>query len=398
MKQFTLILLLACLGVLGCSESAPDHLAVHRQALVADMHSDTVLKMRRGFDLGVRHTEEGHMDIPRLQDGGVDLQVFACWLDTETPADSCRPAIDRMIDTLQAQIARYDDRIGICRTAAEAKEIIGAGRLAAFIGIENGVALAGDLDNLSHYYNRGVRYLTLTHTASSDWCISSADTMPEFDGLTQFGEDVVREMNDLGMVVDISHAHPRAVDKVLAISSDPVIASHSCVYALCKHNRNLTDDQIRAIAAGGGVIGINFYNGYLSDEWNRVADSLWDLATPLADSIKALYADSDSLRRGEMRNLYRQISARVDSLTTVDVKTVCDHIDYIANLVGVDHVGLGSDYDGVPAMPAGLEDCAQMPNITGELMARGYTSKEIEKVLGGNFMRVFARVCGATAS
>jgi membrane dipeptidase len=335
------------------------------------------------------------MDLPRLREGGIDLQVLACWVPTDIEPDSACPRVDYMIDTIDAQIARYGSAMTVCLTAEEARAVVADGRLAAFIGIENGVAIANDLENLRHFYARGVRYMTLTHTASSDWCISSADTAPAFHGLTDFGREVVREMNRLGMIIDISHAHAQAVDLILETTTDPVIASHSCVHALCAHDRNLTDAQIAAIAENGGVIGINFFNAYLSEDWNRISDSLWEIRAPEYRSYDTLYAENDTLRWTEQRRIRREVMTVVDSLVTVDVGTVCDHIDHIVNLVGDDYVGLGSDYDGVYAMPAGLDDCSKVPNITKELMARGYSEKSIRKILGGNFMRVFEEVCGS---
>ncbi len=393
MKITTTLYVAAALLIAGCGTLDHDYHAIHRRATVVDMHSDTVLRMLNGFNLAERDST-GDMDLPRLAAGGVDLQVFACWVATETPPDSCVGRVDRMIDSLDAQIGRNSGQIGFCHTADEAERLIGEGKIAAFVGIENGVAIADDTCALQHFYDRGVRYMTLTHTASSDWCISSADTAPAFDGLTPFGEEVVRMMNRMGMIIDISHAHPKAVEKVLALSTDPVIASHSCARALCDHDRNLTDDQIKAVAANGGVIGINYFSAYLSDEYNRVSDSVWETRRPLFDSIRTLYADNDSLARVERRRLYHDVSAVIDSLVPLDIGTVVDHIDHIVKLVGVDYVGLGSDFDGVPSMPQGLEDCSGLPNITAELVARGYSEEDIDKILGGNFMRVFRQVCG----
>jgi len=377
----------------GCGGADRDSAELHRSALVADLHSDTPMRMMRGFDFAQRDTV-GHMDIPRLRDGGVDLQVFACFISTGTPAEECLPHVDEMIDSLTAQVDRHPDEIAVCRTAAEAEAIIGEGKIAAFIGIENGVAINNDLDNLRHFYDRGVRYLTLTHTSSSDWCVSSADTAPAFDGLTDFGLEVVRAMNELGMIVDISHAHPEAVEKVLEFSADPVIASHSCVHAICQHDRNLTDDQIKAMAANGGVIGINFYNGYLSPGavYTRIADSIWGLHRADVDSIRELYAEDREKRYEALGSIFDEINAALAHIE-IDVGTVVDHIDYIVALVGPDYVGLGSDFDGVPGVPEGLKDCSMVPNITAELVARGYADEDIEKILGGNFMRVFRQVC-----
>ncbi|UCD64068.1 MAG: dipeptidase [Candidatus Zixiibacteriota bacterium] len=387
-----LALLAAFTGVLlSCSGEQRDYLQIHKSAIVADMHSDTPLRMKRGFDIAAR-SNDGQMDLPRLVEGGTDLQVFACYVSTGTPKEECRPKVDELIDTLTAQIARNSDRIGICLTAAEAESLVAEGKVASFIGIENGVAIAGDLANLEHFYNRGVRYLTLTHTASSDWCISSADTAPAFGGLTDFGREVVHKMNELGMIIDISHASVEAVDEVLKLTTSPVIASHSCVHAICPHDRNLTDEQIKAVAANGGVIGINYFSGYISADYSRMMDSLFEAQEPLYDSLRELYKDNDSLWRLKKAELWDGIMAELDKIE-VNVGHVVDHIDHIVRLVGADYVGLGSDFDGVFAMPKGLEDCTGVPLITKELMARGYSEDDIRKILGGNFMRVFRQVC-----
>jgi membrane dipeptidase len=384
---FILIGLVAGCGLLGKKSPAE----LHREALVVDLHSDAAIRMMEGFDFGKRDTS-GHMDIPRLREGGIDLQVMACWLATETPIEFCRPHVDSMIDSLYAQLERYPDQIELCRTAAEAERIIDESKIAIFIGIENGVAIAHDINNLNHFYDRGVRYLTLTHTASNDWCISSADTAPAFHGLTDFGRDVVRRMNELGMIIDISHASPETVDEVLKITTDPVIASHSCVRALCDHDRNLTDEQIKAVAANGGVIGINFYNGYLSTAWRAASDSLFGSHGAEFDSIHALYPDDGARRWQAMLPLINSVTAELDKVG-VDVGTVCDHIDHIVKLVGPDYVCFGSDFDGISGLPIGLKDCSQVPNITSELVKRGYSERDIKKILGGNFMRVFRKVC-----
>jgi membrane dipeptidase len=378
-------------GILLGSSSSIDPEKLHKDALVVDLHSDTVLRMKKGFDFSARDTS-GQMDIPRLQEGGVDLQVFACWIPGNTPPDTCRARTDLMIDSLYEQVDRNPDKIGICRTAAEAEQIVASGRIAAFIGIENGLAIANNLNNLGHYCDRGVRYITLTHTSSHDWCISSADTAPKFDGLTSFGEDVVREMNRLGMIIDISHAGPSAVARVLAISADPVIASHSCVHALCPHDRNLTDDQIKGIAKNGGMIGINFFSGYLDERFNEISDSIKAEYKAEIDSIEAQYPNDYAGKHKALAWLFEILDQRQSKLD-ITIGTVVDHIDYIVRLVGPDHVGLGSDFDGVFAFPRGLNDCSKMPAITRELVSRGYSETNIRKILGGNFMRVFRQVC-----
>lgn len=376
---------------MACAAANHDPTKIHKDALVADLHSDTVLRMvEEGFDFSKRDTT-GHMDLPRLKEGGVDLQAFACWLDTDTPLEKCRPTVDELLDSLDSQIGRNPDKIAVCRTASEAENIIESGRIAAFLAIENGVAIANDLDNLQHFYDRGVRYMTLTHTASNDWCISSADSTPAFDGLTDFGRDVVHRMIELGMIIDISHAHPAAVEEILKITSDPIIASHSCVYQLCPHDRNLTDGQIRAVSQNGGVIGINFYTGYLSKQFNDLDKAFEAEHKTEIDSFKALYPDYGERRRA-MRDLYAEFGRKVDSLG-IDYTIILDHIDYIVNLVGPDHVALGSDFDGVHQIPEGIDDCSMMPKITKGLVERGYSQEDIRKIMGGNFMRVFRQVC-----
>ncbi|MFH1699234.1 MAG: dipeptidase [Candidatus Zixiibacteriota bacterium] len=391
MKNLLITLIVILGAFFGCSGNQIDYLKLHNNAIVVDLHSDTALRMMRGFDISLRDTT-GHMDIPRLVEGGVNLQVFACFLSTDTPLEECRELADEIIDSMEAQFSANSDKIEVCLTAANAERIIGEGKIAAFIGIENGVAISNSIENLEHFYNRGVRYLTLTHTSSNDWCISSADTLPAFNGLTDFGREVVRKMNDLGMIIDISHSHALTVEEVLKISTDPIIASHSCVYDLCPHDRNLTDEQIKAIAQNGGMIGINFYTGYLSGEINRISDSAWEVLGPVYDSLRVEYERNDSLWREARRDLYRQVREATAGVE-VNVATVVDHIDHIVNLVGADYVGFGSDFDGIPTLPDGLTDCSMVPNITAELVNRGYTEQDIRKILGGNFMRVFHQVC-----
>ena len=392
MNKFKVFFCLFLGGILSCSQSIDDPLELHHDAIVADMHNDTVLRMvEDGFDFSGSDTS-GHVDLNRLKEGGVDLQVFACWLDTDTPIEQCKENLDVMLDSLHAQIGRNPNKIELCKTAGEAKRIIGSDKIAAFLAIENGVAIANNLENLNHFYDRGIRYMTLTHSKSSDWCESSSDTaLVPFHGLSDFGRDVVKRMNELGMIVDVSHASPAAVEEVLKISSDPVIASHSCVYAICNHDRNLTDGQIKAIAARGGVIGINFFEGYLSQEYNDLVETFEKKHKSEIDSVEDLYYGTDDWSK-ERRKLYVPLTEQIKKLE-INSATVVDHIEHIVKLVGSDYVGLGSDFDGVHRLPEGLEDCSGLPNITKELVARGYSANDIRKILGGNFMRVFRQVC-----
>ena len=382
----------ATIGVIitmSCSER--NMRSLHEQAIVADMHCDTALRLLGGRELA-RADSAGHVDLDKMKKGGVDLQVFACWIPTDTPAGSRRAKVDEMLDSLYRQIENNSDRIAVCADAAAARKIIESGRVAALPAIENGVAIENNLDNLDHFYRRGVRCLTLTHTSSNDWCISSADTSPAFDGLTPFGRKVIERMNDLGMIIDVSHAHPATVREVLRLSRHPIIASHSCARTICDHDRNLTDDQIKAIAAGGGVIGINFFCGYLSQKWSETVDSFTAAHKAEIDSIRERFKDDRQERHKALAGVFALMDSAVAGIK-VDVALVVDHIDHMVKLVGADYVGLGSDFDGVYRLPQGLSDCSMLPNITAELVRRGYSEADIEKILGGNFMRVFAAVC-----
>jgi membrane dipeptidase len=371
-------------------------LDLHREAFVADLHCDTVLLMRRGYDISKRN-DNGHVDIPRLIDGGVNLQMFACCVDSSPPIDGCVEETESMIDRLTSGIADNNDRILLCRSHGDVVESDASGKIAALMSIENGLAIANDLDNLRRYYDQGVRSMTLVHAGSHDWCTSCFDKSPAFDGLSPFGLDVVRTMNELGMIIDVSHVSERAFYRTLEVSSAPVIASHSCASAVCNSPRNLTDDQLKALAERGGMAGINFCADFLSMECQAVSNEFYDKQFGDMMQASSLY-----LSRLSLEEYNRQIkpyqpmlddwSAKLDPVAP-SVSTVVDHIDHIVGLVGVDHVGLGSDYDGISKTPHRLEDCSKLPSITIELAKRGYEDDAIRKILGGNFMRVLAEVC-----
>ena len=374
-----------------------DYMTLHNDAFVADLHCDTVMQMRRGYDIS-RRNDTRHIDIPRLQEGGVNLQVFACFVGFESPEEKCPAETEALLDTLDSEFARLSDTIAVCRTAGEAREIANSGRIAAFVGIENGMAINNDLSLLERYYERGVRYMTLIHNRSNGWCISANDSAPAFDGLTDFGVEVVRQMNELRMIVDVSHVHPLGVTQVLKTTTKPIIASHSCVHAICPHPRNLTDYQIKAIADNGGMIGINYHGDFISRR--RWVASQAHLLTDKVRSVRLpLYyfgALDGKISPEEEEELKRCVAEWEKALRPVNpaLSDVVDHIEYIVNLVGADYVGLGSDYDGIFLPPDGLDDTSYVPEITRELLERGHDERTIRKVLGENFLRVFAEVCG----
>ena len=333
-----------------------DFEAIHEEILVFDTHCDTVSRvLKDGIDLGVR-SEKGHIDIPRLKEGGVDAQIFACCVTQQNQPDGYYlKRILRMIDALYLQFEKNSDSIKLSLTAEDVRKAKQDGKIAAVIAVETGQAIEDDLAFLRDYYRLGVRVMTLVWN-STNWADSFKDE-PIHNGLTDFGRDVVREMNRLGMMIDVSHSSDKTVWDTLETSNAPIIASHSCAKAICDHGRNLNDDLIKAISDGGGVICVNFYSQFLDQEYkNKRAEGLKPSPPPLSKVI--------------------------------------DHIDYIAGVGGIDSVGLGSDFDGMNPPPVGLEDVTKMPRITEALLERGYSVAEIRKISGGNFMRVFEQVCG----
>ena len=391
MRKIVYLCLVLFLGLFSCARRL-DYQKIHQEALVADLHSDTPLRVVEGFQIGERNAE-GHMDIPRFQEGGIDLQVFALWVPTYHPTDASARRVYQLMDSMDVQFHKNADRISLVRTAAKAERVIAEGKIAAVYGIENGVAIESSLEQLEEFFHRGVRYMTLVHMDTHDWAIASPDTQPAFNGLTDFGREVVKKMNELGMMIDISHAHQSTFWEVMEITEDPVIASHSCVWAINHHHRNLKDDQIRAIAQNGGMIGINFYSGYLNQAFGDMADKLYPEFQDRRKEIRMVYEDAPEKMEEELKQARAEFLRAFDDIQ-VTIEQLVDHIDYVVKLVGPDHVGLGSDFDGMSSTPIGLDDCSKVPLITKELVERGYSEKDIKKILGGNFIRVFREVCG----
>lgn len=372
---------------------------LHYDSIVADGHNDVLLRVLRGFDITKRN-EQGHIDIPRMKEGGLDLPFFACFPSPQFVSrgqddpDSCTWVVRRMIDSLRSVASRLPDQIQVVTSGSEAERVIKSGRIAAAIGIEGGHAIQNSLDTLEILYRLGARYMTITWMTSTDWATSSRDESSgrelPFRGLTEFGKKVVRKMNELGMIVDVSHVGEQTFWDVIQTSTAPVIASHSSVYALCPVDRNLKDEQIRAIAEKGGVVLINFYAGYLDSTYERLRRGVMD----------DHQAELDSLRRavGSYNERFRLLAGRLLRPELEEIRPpldlLIDHIDYVVKLVGPDYVGLGSDFDGISATPRDIEDVSDLPAITRALWKRGYSPEDIRKILGGNLLRVFKEVCG----
>ncbi|MDZ7261015.1 MAG: membrane dipeptidase [candidate division KSB1 bacterium] len=398
MKKIALISALIAIAILIAisfqqisSQALKNHARIlHQKALVLDTHCDTILRiMNEGMDIGVR-SSRGHIDIPRMREGGLDAQVFALWVaPSYLPNGAIRRTLD-MLDAMYRTIEQYPDQVELARTAADAYRITSQNKIAIFLGIEGGHAIEDDLAALRMFYRLGVRYLTLTWMNTNNWADAAGDTA-RWGGLNELGVQVVKEMNRLGMIVDVSHVSDEAFWDVLKVSTKPVIASHSCCRALCNHFRNLSDDMLRGLAQNGGVVGINYYVGYLDQQYNEQFEQIdRELRSQLA-ALKEKYKDHDQQYQQERRALFQE---RMKDLPQVSIDRLIDHIDHVVKVAGIDHVGLGSDFDGISTPPVGLEDCSKLPNITQKLLDRGYSDEDITKILGGNFLRVFREVIG----
>lgn len=371
-----------------------DYLKLHYDAIVADTHNDVLLRAMEGEDITVE-TNRGHSDLVRLKKGGVDIQVFAVWVDPVAFEKSSFKRANQMIDTLYSIVNRNKDKIAVVTNSKEIEKALSEGKICAVIGVEGGHAIENSIEKLEQLCKRGVRYLGLTWNNSTDWASSAFDetTNPEklkVKGLSEFGKKVIEKMNELGMIIDVSHLGEQAFWDVIKTTKKPVIASHSSVYKLCPHYRNLKDEQIKAIAETGGVVFVNFYAEYIDSTFNTKRKQLEEKYKPQFDSIKVLYEHDQRAYRQARHQLMMKIS---DELRP-PLDVLIDHIDYIVKLVGVDHVGLGSDFDGISVTPLEMDDVTFLPNITRELLKRGYSPDDVKKILGGNFLRVLKQVCG----
>jgi membrane dipeptidase len=323
------------------------------------------------------------MDLPRLVEGGVDAQFFAAWVDPAYAPDRAFARADSLLDAVIA-MTRSVPGVELARTAEDVRAISGRGRVAALLAVENGQAIENDLENLRRLAAKGVRYLTLTWMNSHEWADGSAGEILHH-GLTDFGREVVREMERLGILVDVSHASDATFWDVLEIARNPVIASHSSTDAFGEHHRNLNDQQLRAIAKNGGVVGINFYAAYVDPAFGAALDEAMRRLRPGLDSLDAAWGEDTAAARRERE---RRRAETVAGLPPVPLARVADHVLHVIAVAGVDHVGLGSDFDGISATPQGLEDASRLPALTAELRARGLSDEDLAKVLGGNFLRV----------
>jgi membrane dipeptidase len=373
---------------------------IHKDSFVADLHSDTIGRSLRGVDLSLDN-KRGHIDIPKLQQGAVDLQVFACYVGPPQSDKARRQAAKQafvQIDAVHRLIEDNPDDLLLITHPDDLRGLRANHKVGILIGIEGGYAIESSLALLRAFYRSGVRLMTLTHWTTTGWADASGDPEPANMGLTEFGEQVVREMNRLGMIIDLSHAHDETFWDVLKITDSPVVASHSCCRALSDHHRNLSDEMLKALAKNGGMIGINYLPGFLKAENDK---KIQDLRAELLEKYglpqeqrELMRSDAETRRKFNQEFREKALALR-QSLPPVDVQTVVDHIDHVVELTGnANHVGLGSDFDGISSTPVGLEHTGKLANITTELHRRGYKDGDIKKILGGNFSRIFRKVCG----
>jgi membrane dipeptidase len=362
---------------------------LHFSSLVIDTHDDTTQRFfDDGFDLGARNAL-GSVDIPRMREGGLGAIFFSIWMPSKIRGpEAVKRALDQL-DAVHEQVRAHSKDLALVTTAEEIREVHAQGKIAALIGIEGGHMIASDLGVLRSYAALGARYMTLTHSGNAEWADSST-AKAEHNGLTEFGKDVVREMNRLGMIVDISHVSDKTFADVLAVSKAPVFASHSNCRALCDAPRNMSDDMIRELAAKGGVIQINYHVGFLSQEFRNAerAHPEWDKA--IAMEIQKRCGEREGCQLIEGDRITREYVLRGD-LPRVEWTKIIEHIDHAVKVAGIDHVGLGSDFDGAN-MPFGMEDVSKLPQITNALLEKGYSESDVKKILGENTLRVMAEV------
>ncbi|MCM3880819.1 MAG: dipeptidase [Vicinamibacterales bacterium] len=373
---------------------APASRSLHEHAIVMDAHVDTTQRLifDPRFDLGARH-DDGNVDIPRMREGGLDAVFFSIWVPGEvTGPIALRRAFDQ-IDAVREVVRTHTKDLVLATTAADVRRAARERRIAVLMGVEGGHMIDDDIRQLRNFAALGVRYMTLTHFKNNNWADSSTDT-PVHNGLTVFGKDVIREMNRLGMMIDVSHVADKTFDDVIELTSAPVVASHSSSRAIANHPRNMTDDMMRALAKNGGVIMINYHAAFLSEEFRVASEKRnGDVASALAEmSAKCGGNEACSTMESERRDRQAMTAGQ---LPKVGWEKILEHIDHAVRVAGADHVGLGSDFDGA-TMPFGMEDVSKLPAITDALVKKGYSNRDIEKILGGNMLRVMEAVEKAT--
>lgn len=378
-KHFITILFLATVLSAG---QAQESLDFHKSLTVVDGHNDVIYEsIIKGRDIGKR-LSKGHTDIPRLKEGGVDVQVFAVWSDDKKfPEGKAYKHANAQIDALEKAIKNNAHEIALAKNSEEIQQIVASGKIAAVIGVEGGNMIESSIANLEALYNRGTRYLTLTWNYNVPWASAAAVEVKqesgEGKGLTAHGKAIIRKMNELGMMVDLSHAGERTFYDVLSVTTKPILVSHSNAYALTPHYRNLKDEQLEALKKNGGVVGVNFYSEFLDSQYIA--------------RVKRLYKEQFGDKADEKLSVtqqYLRLPIKLRRQADAPFSKLMEHIDYLVKKVGVDHVAVGSDFDGIESSPQGLEDVSKFPVLTEALLERGYLKEDVAKIMGLNFLRL----------
>ncbi|MGI8848770.1 MAG: membrane dipeptidase [Pyrinomonadaceae bacterium] len=367
---------------------------MHQKAIVIDGHNDIPSPMvDEDFDLGTnsvgkfhRDGDPFHTDIARFKTSGITGEFFSIYVSGTSlkTGGAMRRAMD-LIDATNREVEKYPNQLTACTTAKQIRRAKKQKKICALMGIEGGYVIENSLYALRNFYRLGIRYMTLTHNVSHDWADAHRDE-PKNNGLSEFGKEVVREMNRLGMLVDISHVSEKTMADVLDTSSAPIIASHSSARGVANHTRNVPDNILKRVAQNGGVIMINFYPAFLDEKYNRDENERSARLKPQIDAIREQYKNDQQTLNEAERKLLAANPIPVPSYTRI-----VDHIDHMKNVAGIDYVGIGSDYDGVPLLPAGMNGMEDLPLVTYEMLRRGYSEQDIRKVLGENFLRAFAQ-------
>lgn len=377
----------------AATDADADPLSIHRRAILIDMHADTVqFMLDEGADVNSRLSTT-HLDAERMREGGLDAQFFSIWVEPQVYGEKGARAVERadaQIEAVRALAERRPDLWTLATSADEVRRAASEGKLAALLGLEGGYAIDEKLENVERYYRMGVRYMSPAWSYSLSWAGSSGDAAGRTRGLNDFGREVIREMNRLGMMVDVSHVSDETFWDIVETTSAPIIASHSNARAIVNVPRNLTDEQIRAVARTGGVVCVVFYPAFVEPGWQELKEKVdGEIAPQVSEAGRKAEGNGSVKRLARDRVREREYAKR---LPPVGVSRVVDHIDHIVRLVGVDHVGVGSDFDGIQAVPRDLATVADFPNLTAELVRRGYSEDDVMKILGGNVLRVMKAV------
>src|SRR5438094_6140766 len=369
---------------------------LHDRAIVVDTHDDTPQRLLfdKNFNIGTRN-KDGHVDIPRMREGGLDALFFSIWVPSDvTGPPAVKRALD-LIDCVREAARLHPNDLMLATTAADIRRAAAEHKIAALMGMEGGHMIDDDVRLPRLYAALGVRYMTLTHFKNNNWADSSTDKAAH-NGLTSFGKDVVREMNRLGIMVDISHVADKTFWDVLETTKAPVMASHSSARAIANHPRNMTDDMMRALAKNNGVVMINYHAAFLSEEFRVASEKKSGTVVESMAAMSKKCGGNEACTTMESERIDHEAMAKGE-LPTVSWEKIVEHIDHAVKVAGADHVGLGSDFDGA-TMPIGMEDASKLPKITGALLGKGYSDADVEKILGGNILRVMEAVERAAAS